>query len=97
MSASAKIGSLPVARMVSVILVVVLAGGLFGYDQGVISGIITMESFGVAFPRIYSDSGFKGWFVSTLLLGTCLSKNQFLGLISCSCLVRISGKWPIGR
>jgi len=28
-----------------------------------------MESFGVAFPRVYLDSGFKGWFVSTLLLG----------------------------
>lgn len=31
-----------------------------------------MESFGVAFPRIYLDSGFKGWFVSTLLLGTLI-------------------------
>jgi MFS family permease len=27
-----------------------------------------MESFGAAFPRIYLDSGFKGWFVSSLLL-----------------------------
>ncbi|XHG09325.1 hypothetical protein AWENTII_012394 [Aspergillus wentii] len=27
-----------------------------------------MESFGARFPHIYSDSGFKGWFVSTLLL-----------------------------
>ncbi|TVY76163.1 MFS glucose transporter mfs1 [Lachnellula suecica] len=45
-----------------------LGGFLFGYDQGVVSGILTMESFGVAFPRIYLDSGFKGWFVSTLLL-----------------------------
>lgn len=42
---------------------------LFGYDQGVISGVITMESFGALFPRIFTDSGFKGWFVSTLLLG----------------------------
>ncbi|KAB8236867.1 sugar porter family MFS transporter [Aspergillus alliaceus] len=45
-----------------------LGGLLFGYDQGVVSGVITMESFGARFPRIYSDSGFKGWFVSTLLL-----------------------------
>lgn len=45
-----------------------LGGFLFGYDQGVVSGILTMESFGVAFPRIYLNSGFKGWFVSTLLL-----------------------------
>jgi MFS family permease len=27
-----------------------------------------MESFGAAFPRIYLDSSFKGWFVSSLLL-----------------------------
>ena len=27
-----------------------------------------MESFGARFPRIYLDSGFKGWFVSSLLL-----------------------------
>ncbi|GLI76837.1 hypothetical protein PoHVEF18_005115 [Penicillium ochrochloron] len=45
-----------------------LGGLLFGYDQGVISGVITMESFGARFPRVFSDSGFKGWFVSTLLL-----------------------------
>ncbi|EED13841.1 MFS sugar transporter, putative [Talaromyces stipitatus ATCC 10500] len=45
-----------------------LGGLLFGYDQGVISGILTMESFGARFPRIYTDSNFKGWFVSTLLL-----------------------------
>ncbi|EAL92895.1 MFS sugar transporter, putative [Aspergillus fumigatus Af293] len=47
-----------------------LGGLLFGYDQGVISGVITMESFGARFPHIYTDSSFKGWFVSTLLLGT---------------------------
>ncbi|KAJ5459818.1 uncharacterized protein N7458_001370 [Penicillium daleae] len=45
-----------------------LGGLLFGYDQGVISGVITMESFGARFPDVFSDSGFKGWFVSTLLL-----------------------------
>lgn len=46
-----------------------LGGLLFGYDQGVISGVITMESFAARFPHVFSDSGFKGWFVSTLLLG----------------------------
>jgi MFS family permease len=45
-----------------------LGGFLFGYDQGVVSGVLTMESFGAAFPRIQQDSSFKGWFVSTLLL-----------------------------
>lgn len=27
-----------------------------------------METFAAEFPKIYLDSGFKGWFVSTLLL-----------------------------
>ncbi|KNG47809.1 mfs sp sugar:h+ symporter [Stemphylium lycopersici] len=45
-----------------------LGGFLFGYDQGVVSGVLTMESFAATFPRIYLDSSFKGWFVSTLLL-----------------------------
>ncbi|OJJ03846.1 hypothetical protein ASPVEDRAFT_762429 [Aspergillus versicolor CBS 583.65] len=49
-----------------------LGGLLFGYDQGVISGVITMESFAALFPRVFSDSGFKGWFVSTLLLAAWL-------------------------
>ncbi|CAG8265499.1 unnamed protein product [Penicillium salamii] len=49
-----------------------LGGLLFGYDQGVISGVITMESFGARYPRVFSDSGFKGWFVSTLLLAAWL-------------------------
>lgn len=45
-----------------------LGGFLFGYDQGVVSGVLTMESFAARFPHIYLDSGFKGWFVSSLLL-----------------------------
>ncbi|KAH9904300.1 low-affinity glucose transporter HXT3 [Xylariomycetidae sp. FL2044] len=45
-----------------------LGGFLFGYDQGVVSGVLTMENFAAHFPRVYSDSSFKGWFVSTLLL-----------------------------
>lgn len=36
------------------------------------SGVLTMESFAATFPRIYLDSGFKGWFVSTLLLAAWL-------------------------
>lgn len=27
-----------------------------------------MESFGATFPKIYADPGFKGWWVSTILL-----------------------------
>ncbi|KAK5719518.1 hypothetical protein LTR15_008042 [Elasticomyces elasticus] len=33
---------------------------LFGYDQGVVSGVITMESFGAAFPKVFTDNNFKG-------------------------------------
>lgn len=51
-----------------VILFASLGGLLFGYDQGVISGIVTMESFGAKFPRIFMDADYKGWFVSTFLL-----------------------------
>ncbi|KAH6475878.1 hypothetical protein HBI59_006230 [Parastagonospora nodorum] len=49
-----------------------LGGFLFGYDQGVVSGVLTMESFAAAFPRISYDSSFKGWFVSSLLLAAWL-------------------------
>lgn len=28
-----------------------------------------MESFGATFPKVFADPGFKGWFVSVLLLG----------------------------
>ncbi|KAG9316840.1 putative sugar transporter [Chiua virens] len=45
-----------------------LGGFLFGYDQGVVSNVLAMESFGAAFPDVYMDANLKGWFVSTLLL-----------------------------
>lgn len=31
-----------------------------------------MESFAATFPRIHLDSGFKGWFVASLLLAAWL-------------------------
>ncbi|KAH0828051.1 putative transporter [Lanmaoa asiatica] len=51
-----------------------LGGFLFGYDQGVVSNVLAIESFGAAFPDIYMNANLKvnqivcGWFVSTLLL-----------------------------
>ena len=45
-----------------------IGGFLFGYDQGVVSNILVLESFGATFPRVYSDADFKGWTVSSLLL-----------------------------
>jgi hypothetical protein len=32
-----------------------------------------MESFGAKFPKIYADAGFKGWWVSTILLSESYS------------------------
>ncbi|KAK9246266.1 general substrate transporter [Lipomyces tetrasporus] len=54
--------------VIYVVIFISLGGLLFGYDQGVISGIITMENFAYHFPRIYTDASVKGWFVSTFLL-----------------------------
>ncbi|KAI6139985.1 D-xylose-proton symporter, partial [Pisolithus tinctorius] len=48
-----------------------LGGFLFGYDQGVVSNVLAIESFGAAFPKIYMDSNLKvdwvaAWFGSLL-------------------------------
>ncbi|KAG1812055.1 general substrate transporter [Suillus subaureus] len=37
--------------------------------QGVLSGVLTTESFGATFPDIYVNQKLKGWFVSTFVLG----------------------------
>ncbi|THC88358.1 hypothetical protein EYZ11_012195 [Aspergillus tanneri] len=49
-----------------------------------------MESFGARFPRVYSDTGFKGWFVSTLLLAA-----WFGSLIYGPIVDRLGRKWSI--
>lgn len=49
-----------------------LGGFLCGYDQGVVSNVLTMESFGASFPKIYMDSSFRGWFVSALLISASI-------------------------
>ncbi|KAF8534861.1 general substrate transporter [Trichophaea hybrida] len=46
-----------------------LGGFLFGYDQGVMSNILTTENFGSKFPQVYSNENVKGWIVSILQLG----------------------------
>ncbi|KAI5820078.1 general substrate transporter [Pyronema omphalodes] len=46
-----------------------IGGFLFGYDQGVMSNLLTTENFGSKFPRIYSNEDTKGWIVSVLQLG----------------------------
>ncbi|EIW83361.1 general substrate transporter [Coniophora puteana RWD-64-598 SS2] len=45
-----------------------LGGFLFGYDQGVVSNILAIESFGAAFPSVYMNASLKGWYVSAMLL-----------------------------
>ncbi|KAL2408470.1 putative glucose transporter rco-3 [Exophiala dermatitidis] len=67
-----------------------LGGFLFGYDQGVVSDVLTMESFAARFPHIYLDSGFKGWFVSTLLLAA-----WFGSLINAPIAETFGRKWSI--
>lgn len=49
-----------------------IGGLLFGYDQGVVSGLLEMENFQYHFPRIAQDADYKGWFVSTFLLSAWL-------------------------
>lgn len=52
-----------------------LGGFLFGYDQGVVSNVLAIESFGAKFPAIYTNATLKGWFVSTLLLAAWFGSN----------------------
>ncbi|QDS67451.1 hypothetical protein FKW77_000590 [Venturia effusa] len=46
-----------------------IGGLLFGYDQGVISGVLVMNSFGRIFPTLANDPDLQGWMVSVLTLG----------------------------
>ncbi|KAH9996121.1 sugar transporter [Xylariaceae sp. FL0662B] len=46
-----------------------IGGVLFGYDQGVISGVLVMSNFAKTFPLLSSDAVLQGWMVSVLTLG----------------------------
>ncbi|PWY87233.1 sugar transporter [Aspergillus sclerotioniger CBS 115572] len=46
-----------------------IGGVLFGYDQGVISGVLVMTSFDKEFPSLANNSTLQGWMVSVLTLG----------------------------
>ncbi|KIW03089.1 uncharacterized protein PV09_05734 [Verruconis gallopava] len=46
-----------------------IGGLLFGYDQGVISGVLVMHDFGKKFPTLANDPTLQGWMVSVLTLG----------------------------
>ncbi|KAK9244501.1 general substrate transporter [Lipomyces tetrasporus] len=46
-----------------------LGGFLFGYDQGVISGVLVMHDFEARFPRVGGNGDLQGWVVSIMQLG----------------------------
>ncbi|KDR76257.1 hypothetical protein GALMADRAFT_139982 [Galerina marginata CBS 339.88] len=46
-----------------------LGGLLYGYNQGVFSGVLAMNSFGTRMGTAVSDPGKKGWLVAILELG----------------------------
>ncbi|KAK7207678.1 sugar transporter [Myxozyma melibiosi] len=71
-------------------LIASIGGFLFGYDQGVISGILVMSTFKKAFPRIGGDGDLQGWAVSIMQIGA------FLGALLNSPLAdRLSRKYSI--
>merc|ERR1711939_879679 len=45
---------------------------LFGYDQGVMSGIISSEAFVTDFPEVHNDSTYEGFVVSIYAVGCFL-------------------------
>ncbi|CAE7219659.1 hypothetical protein PTNB85_09979 [Pyrenophora teres f. teres] len=84
-------------RMLQVLITIVAVTDflLFGYDQGVMSGIISAPAFTEAFPEVESSSSYEGFVVSIYavgcLLGACFifvfgdklgrRKSIFLGAI----------------
>ncbi|KAJ6036514.1 hypothetical protein N7540_000793 [Penicillium herquei] len=67
-----------------------IGGLLFGYDQGVISGVLVMHNFAAHFPKLASDAGLRGWVVSIMTLGAMC--GAFInGPIS----DRLSRRWSI--
>ncbi|KAJ5713790.1 uncharacterized protein N7483_010971 [Penicillium malachiteum] len=67
-----------------------IGGLLFGYDQGVISGVLVMHNFAAHFPKLASDAGLQGWVVSIMTLGAMC--GAFInGPIS----DRLSRRWSI--
>ncbi|SPN99939.1 related to transporter (major facilitator superfamily) [Cephalotrichum gorgonifer] len=67
-----------------------IGGVLFGYDQGVISGVLVMNNFGKQFPTLANDPVLQGWMVAVLTLGA-----MFGALANGPIADRISRRWSI--
>ncbi|KAF7550240.1 hypothetical protein G7Z17_g5846 [Cylindrodendrum hubeiense] len=67
-----------------------IGGVLFGYDQGVISGVLVMNNFAKQFPLLASDETLQGWMVAVLTLGA-----MFGALINGPIADRLSRRWSI--
>lgn len=61
-------------RMLQVLITIVAVTDflLFGYDQGVMSGIISAPAFEAAFPQVQDDSNYEGFVVSIYAVGCFL-------------------------
>ncbi|KAJ5734517.1 hypothetical protein N7533_012920 [Penicillium manginii] len=67
-----------------------IGGMLFGYDQGVISGVLVMNNFGKQFPVLAANATLQGWMVSILTLGAMIG-----ALANGPIADRLSRRWSI--
>ncbi|KAK4938324.1 hypothetical protein LTR10_021208 [Elasticomyces elasticus] len=67
-----------------------IGGMLFGYDQGVISGVLVMPNFIQHFPTLANDATLQGWAVSIMTLGA-----MFGAFINGPISDRFSRRWSI--
>lgn len=59
-------------RVVGIAMFACIGGLLYGYNQGVFSGVLTMHAFGDHMGNYVQDSTKKGWLTSILELGAWL-------------------------
>ncbi|EJF64753.1 general substrate transporter [Dichomitus squalens LYAD-421 SS1] len=62
-------GLLANARVFAIAIFASLGGLLYGYNQGVFSGVLGMYSFDQRMASVVDNTGKKGWFVAILELG----------------------------
>ncbi|KAI8256519.1 hypothetical protein K4K53_007036 [Colletotrichum sp. SAR 10_77] len=67
-----------------------IGGVLFGYDQGVISGVLVMNNFGKQFPTLANDATLQGWMVAVLTLGAMVG-----ALVNGPIADALSRRWTI--